>query len=304
MALVARVAPYQFTRSPGSLWANALSGALMLIAIGLIPKTALSLPAFTERERFVYRCFVLLMTAWWIGFVIGRDWWLRAADRKQLGHAVWVPLAFMTSGMAELLLFIGVNMIVMRVVSQDELTRTEPSATLRVAVLGGSTTRGFPFPDEWQGSYPFLMQHLLRDERHLPAAVWNLGVDSVGLDFILDLLQTKTRAIRPTTVVINSVVNNAFGSPATFRERLTTVVTAAKQVAAHVVLVKEPALEPIYAAGRWSTVAPFIPSWTRSPGRSARPWSIRCRSWPRTATSFYSWTTCTPRRMVTSCWPD
>jgi lysophospholipase L1-like esterase len=218
--------------------------------------------SFTKEERLVYRTFATVVVLLSFAFLVLRDALLRRLPRvrgKGLMRGFLVPPLYV--------FFIVVCFVLLVILFDRVQIRTEPTLELerpsqglspRIAVLGGSSTRGYPFPPLWGASYPMVLERLL-DHDGAHAMVWNLGVESATLSYLSERFERWVGPLAPTHVVINNVANNAFGDPAPFRDGLTRVVDLALRHASHVILIKEPMLEMIYHAGRWASVGPFYP---------------------------------------------
>ena len=102
------------------------------------------------------------------------------------------------------------------------------------------------------------MERELRARGEVGAVVWNLGMDGAAFAQIERLAARELDALAPTRVIVNSVVNNAYGAAPDMRAPLERLVRAIAQRGVPLMLVKEPSLEPIYGTHRWATVMPYL----------------------------------------------
>ncbi len=260
-AAARRFLPHQSQHEPAAIALVLTSLSLLFAGLSQVPRVEL-LMSFTAEERRVFRTFATLVVAFTWLFLVLRDRVLARFQRvRGRGLFRWFATPFVH------VLFIVVCVVVLavlfdriqiRVEPRDELARPSADRSLRVACLGGSSTRGYPFPERWGAAYPMVLEKLLGSPGRA-AIVWNLGVESATLDYLSERFDRWLSPLAPTHLVLNNVANNAFGDPGSFRDALTRLVRTARGRGLSVVLVKEPMLEVVYHAGRWASVGPFYP---------------------------------------------
>lgn len=237
--------------------------AIALVAlVMLIPRYEL-LPSFRAKERLLYR--VLL------GVAVGACWLfarLREAVVRRFARArasrffrpAFVPLQLVLTTAAVLIVFVAFQFSFARFEPAEEAPPGASDARIRLAALGGSQTRGYPYPKGWPGAFPSLLEPVLSRALAQPVAVWNFGVDSAGLDHILEHLPARLAAAHPTHLLVDSIVNSAPGGNAeTYRASLARFLDATRGGEARLVMVKEPDLEPVYGHSRWPSIAGLYP---------------------------------------------
>ncbi len=255
--------PWQSEHRPAAVavWLGCVIAAL--VGLAFIPRAEL-LQSYSGDERGVFRVLVLIVTGWSAVFMRWRDRLLARSERVRQSRfftAPVLPLQWLVGTVfVVVVLVLLFDLIQVRVEPRKELARAEEGAVLRVPVLGGSTTRGFPFPKNWGGTYPRVLESELRQAVDPRAAVWNLGVDSAGLDSVRKRLERAIDELHPSHVVVNSIVNNGRFTAPEFRDAIAAFVAAEAPKVPHLLFVKEPALEPIYQAHRWMTIAHLYPA--------------------------------------------
>ena len=260
-AAAARALPHQHSAEVGAIATVLVCLAILLGAMTVIPRVQL-LMSFTKEERLVYRTFASVVVALSFAFLALRDAvlgrWPRLRRKGLLRGFMVPPLYVVFIGVCFVLLVILFDRVQIRTEPTYELARLADGRSPRIAVLGGSSTRGYPFPPLWGASYPMVLERLLV-AGGANAIAWNLGVESATLSYLTERYDRWVTPLAPTLVVINNVANNAFGDPGPFRDGLAELVEQALGHAQHVILVKEPMLEVVYLAGRWASVGPFYP---------------------------------------------
>ncbi len=252
---------YQAEHEPLAIALVLGSLALLFAGLSQVPRVEL-LMSFTDEERRVFRAFttVIVLLSW--AFLMLRDRVLRRFARWR-GRGPLRPFAapllhVLFIVVCVVLLAVLFDRIQIRVEPRDELARPSAERAPRIACLGGSSTRGYPFPERWGAAYPMVLEKQLR-ARGRDAIVWNLGVESATLDYLMERFDRWLTPLAPTHLVLNNVANNAFGDPGPFRDGLDRLVRMARARGLDVILVKEPMLEVVYHAGRWASVGPFYP---------------------------------------------
>lgn len=258
----ARSLPYQRAAEPGAVATVLVCLLILLGAMTVIPRVQL-LMSFTKEERLVYRTFASVVVALSFAFLALRDAVLRRwprLRRKGLLRGILVPPLYVVFiAVCFVMLVILFDRVQIRTEPTHELTRPSDGRSPRIAILGGSSTRGYPFPLLWGASYPMVLERLLGGADGGGVIAWNLGVESATLSYLTERYDRWVTPLAPTHVVINNVANNAFGDPGPFRDGLAKLCEKALEHARHVILVKEPMLEVVYHAGRWASVGPFYP---------------------------------------------
>jgi len=114
--------------------------------------------------------------------------------------------------------------------------------TTRVICYGGSSTYGFPFPEDWPFDYPTLLEKTLSDDLDPQTVVINLAAPGLSLKHIRQTVEQDIDILHPTHILLNSVVNNLYADAYDpfFEEILTDIVNIAREKAVWVGVVKEP----------------------------------------------------------------
>lgn len=254
--------PAQLGHAPHALTVCLVCAIALVALVMLIPRYEL-LPSFRAKERLLYR--VLL------GVAVGACWLfarLREAVVRRFARArasrffrpAFVPLQLVLTTAAVLVVFVALQFSFARFEPAEEAPPGAGDARMRIAALGGSQTRGYPYPKGWPGAFPSLLEPALSRALAQPVAVWNFGVDSAGLDHIVEHLPARIAAAHPTHLLVDSIVNSAPGGNAeTYRASLARFLDATRGGEARLVMVKEPDLEPVYGHSRWPSIARLYP---------------------------------------------
>lgn len=260
--LPARWFPFQADRSPSAITVWLLCVLATVVLLALIPRHQL-LHSFSVKGQVVFRLVLALMVGGCFAFMRIRERFLvrfpRVARNRSM-HPALLPLQVVAMVSSLALVVVAVGSLQVRFEPATELERTERASRIRIAVVGGSQTRGYPFPEGWTGAFPERLEQLLRARGVASVSVWNLGVDAAGLDHIREHLPERIAALAPTHLIVNSVVNSApMGMAEVYRTALESFLAVARPLVRTIVFVEEPDLEPIYQAGRWPSVSPLYP---------------------------------------------
>lgn len=253
--------PVHATQIPGGLAAFLFGTCLLLVVFALLCRTE-QIRTFTTPERFTRRAFGVALVPVVFAFLALRERlvtrWPGLLRRRGWGGG-WIPLQLVLFTVLSVVVlvagFVRFGLQVQRLRDTDAASLAAPT---RITVYGGSTTRGFPFPIDWRGTYPFLLEQALDPGRTGAVKVWNLAIDGGVLSQVEDMLPADLAELRPTSVVVDCVVNNAFGSTIrATRAELTRVGEICRRAHVPLWLVKEPTMEVVYGDGRWAQVGPY-----------------------------------------------
>ncbi len=254
--------PFHAERSPASIAVWLACTLLVVLLLSLIPRHQL-LQNFSIKGRILFRLVLLLMVGACVAFMAIRErFFVRFARLagSRWAHPAMVPIQLAATAVSLAVVVVALGSMQVRFEPVDELGRTESSSRTRIAVVGGSQTRGYPFPEGWAGAFPVQVERSLRERGVSSVSVWNLGVDAAGLDYIREHLPRNVASLEPTHLIVNSVVNSApLGMADVYRTALERFLALARPLVSTIVLVEEPDLEPIYQAGRWPSVSPLYP---------------------------------------------
>lgn len=271
---LARRFAHQLDHAPHAITACLVCAIALVALVMLIPRYEL-LPSFRAKERLLYRALLgVAVLACWL-FARLREAVVRRFARARASRffrPAFVPLQLVLTTAAVLLVFVALQFSFARFEPAEEASPGAGDAAIRIVALGGSQTRGYPYPKGWPGAFPSLLEGPLARGLGQPVAVWNFGVDSAGLDHIVEHLPARLAAAHPTHLLVDSIVNSApGGNAATYRASLTRFLDATQGGEARLVMVKEPDLEPVYGHSRWPSIAGLYPVLDELAGRAGVP---------------------------------
>lgn len=119
----------------------------------------------------------------------------------------------------------------------------------RVAIYGGSSTRGYPFPGTWRASYPAVLEAMLHERGLTRASVLNRAFDSAVVADIVTAMERELPGLRPGRVVIDAVCNDWMSRSRDYRANLGRALAVVRAHGAELTLVKEPMLLAVYGRG-------------------------------------------------------
>lgn len=273
-AWLSRRFAHQLDHAPHAITVCLVCAIALVALVMLIPRYEL-LPSFRAKERLLYRVLLgVAMLACWL-FTRLREAVVRRFTRARASRffrPAFVPLQLVLTTAAVLIVFVALQFSFARFEPAEESAPVAGDARIRIAALGGSQTRGYPYPKGWPGAFPSLLEAPLSRAAGQPVAVWNFGVDSAGLDHIVEHLPARLAAARPTHLLVDSIVNSAPGGNAeTYRASLARFLEATHSGEAKLVMVKEPDLEPVYGHSRWPSIAGLYPVLDELAGKAGVP---------------------------------
>jgi lysophospholipase L1-like esterase len=252
---------------PGALPERPLAAVVALVLVNALALGWVALGHFqilrdfTADERAVFRAFVtgsmvlaLALAAWLHrraraadAGVAPRAPRLRAAAR--LGAAVSVTLAaIVLSAFAFSRWVVRARGVEVPSAPGARAAPATPDPEL-VAIYGGSSTRGYPFPGTWRASYPAVLEALLHARGLGAARVLNLAFDSAVVADIVTAMERDLPRLRPARVVIDAVCNDWLSRSRDYRANLGRALAVARAHGATLTLVKEPMLLAVYGRG-------------------------------------------------------
>lgn len=254
--------PFHAERSPGSIAVWLVCTLAVVLLLSLIPRHQL-LQNFSVKGRVLFRLVLSLMVGACVVFMALRERFFVRFGRFAGGrwaHPAMLPVQLAAMAVSLAVVVVALGSLQVRFEPVAELGRSASSSRIRIAVVGGSQTRGYPFPEGWTGTFAAHVERLLRARGMDSVVVWNLGVDAAGLDYIREHLPAHVASLAVTHLVVNSVVNSApLGMADVYRSALEGFLVAARPLVSTIDLVEEPDLEPVYQAGRWPSVSPLYP---------------------------------------------
>ncbi|HPQ70837.1 MAG TPA: SGNH/GDSL hydrolase family protein [bacterium] len=171
---------------------------------------------------------------------------LRVLRRRSWAkHPLFFPLLFAI--LTPLAVFLSIVLFFQ--FAKPAPTASEPpgrAETPRILCYGGSSTAGFPFEQNWEHSWPMVLQAIMRAEDNAATEMINLGVCARNMDYILDRLERDLKVYKPGVVIFDSVANNLRWPIKKFTVLYTRALALCRQYNARPVLVLEPSYVAVY----------------------------------------------------------
>ncbi|HPM78179.1 MAG TPA: GDSL-type esterase/lipase family protein [bacterium] len=197
-------------------------------------------------SRFLIKALVVAFVFVSIALAVLLPLLLRALRRRNwAAHPLFYPLLFAI--LTPLAVFFSIVLFFQ--FAKPAPTAGEPpgrAETPRILCYGGSSTAGFPFKQNWEHSWPMILQAIMRVDDNPATETINLGVCARNMDYILDRLENDLKVYKPSLVIFDSVDNNLNSSIKKFTVLTTRALALCRQYHARPVLVLEPSYVAVY----------------------------------------------------------